>query len=206
MGKSYIIGIAGGSGSGKTTIANKIRAQLDTHVLYIPHDRYYKAQDEKTMAERVKTNYDHPQALETDLLIQHLEELLKGNSVEMPQYDFTHHTRQKECTIEKPSPLILIEGILLFENEQLRDLCDLKAYIDVPADIRILRRIKRDILERGRTIEMCTDQYLAFTRPMHEQFVEPTKGFADIIIPNSGNSDKGVQTIIDTLEKKLQIT
>jgi uridine kinase len=160
----------------------------------------------KTMAERVKTNYDHPQALETDLLIQHLEELLKGNSVEMPQYDFTHHTRQKECTIEKPSPLILIEGILLFENEQLRDLCDLKAYIDVPADIRILRRIKRDILERGRTIEMCTDQYLAFTRPMHEQFVEPTKGFADIIIPNSGNSDKGVQTIIDTLEKKLQIT
>ncbi len=204
MHNKLILGIAGGTGSGKTTIAEKIYEHFKTQAVYIPHDRYYKDQSEKSMEERVKTNYDHPDALETDLFITHLQELQKGDTVEVPEYDFTQHTRKTDATTQvTPAPLIIIEGILIFDNPLLRDLIDLKIYVDVPADIRILRRAKRDIEERGRTLDSVYDQYVATARPMHEKFVEPTKEFADIIIPRGGKNEKAVSTLIHTLEKRL---
>jgi uridine kinase len=204
MNKPYIIGIAGGTGSGKTTIADAIVSHFKDQVLSIPHDRYYRSQDALSMEERVKTNYDHPQALETDLLIQHIHELLIGQTVEMPDYDFSIHTRKKETTSEKPAPLILIEGILIYENKALRELIDLKIFVDVPADIRILRRIRRDVDERGRTVEMSMKQYFTTIRPMHEFFVEPSKQYADILIPHGGHNEKGIQAMIDTIEQRLK--
>ncbi len=200
----YIVGIAGGTGSGKTTIADVIVHHFNEKILSIPHDRYYRSQDELSMEERVKTNYDHPQALETDLLIQHIHELLNGNTVEMPDYDFAIHTRKKETTTVHPAPLILIEGILIYENEALRDLIDLKIFVDVPADIRIIRRIRRDVDERGRTVEMSMKQYFATIRPMHELFVEPSKHYSDILIPQGGHNQKGIQALIDTIENRLK--
>ena len=204
MHNKLILGIAGGTGSGKTTIAEKIFEHFKAQAVYIPHDRYYKDQSEKSMEERVKTNYDHPDALETDLFITHLKELQKGNTIEVPEYDFTQHTRKTDTTTSvSPAPLIIIEGILIFDNPLLRDLIDLKIYVDVPADIRILRRAKRDIEERGRTLDSVYNQYIATARPMHEKFVEPTKEFADIIIPRGGKNEKAVSTLIHTLEKRL---
>lgn len=205
MKNSFILGIAGGTGSGKTTIAEKLFDHFNDQAVYIPHDRYYNDQSEKTMEERIKTNYDHPNALETDLFIQHLKELQDGKTVEVPEYDFAIHTRKKDVTnTVSPAPLIIIEGILVFDNPLLRDLIDLKIYVDVPADIRILRRAKRDIEERGRTLDSVYTQYVKFTRPMHEKFVEPTKEFADIIVPRGGENEKAVSTLIHTLEKRLE--
>jgi len=203
--RPFILGIAGGTGSGKTTIAHKIKDYFNHDVIYIPHDRYYKDQSEKTMEDRIKTNYDHPDALETDLFIVQLKNLLEGKSVEIPEYDFTNHTRKKDITTSiSPSPFIIIEGILIFHDPALRDLIDLKIYVDVPADIRILRRTKRDIEERGRTLDSCYAQYVSTARPMHEQFVEPTKEFADIIVPRGGKNEKAVTTLIHTIEKRLK--
>ncbi|QQS43335.1 uridine kinase [Candidatus Roizmanbacteria bacterium] len=206
MHNKLILGIAGGTGSGKTTIAEKIYEHFKTRAVYIPHDRYYKDQSAKSMEERVKTNYDHPDALETELFISHLQDLQKGNTIEVPEYDFTQHTRKTDITTPvSPAPLILIEGILIFDNPLLRDLINLKIYVDVPADIRILRRAKRDIEERGRTLDSVYAQYIATARPMHEKFVEPTKEFADIIIPRGGKNEKAVSTLIHTLEKRLSV-
>lgn len=205
MNKPYLIGIAGGSGSGKTTIANKIVEHFKEHILHIPHDHYYKPQDHLAPEERVKTNYDHPNALETDFMITQLKELMEGKEVQMPEYDFTTHTRKKETTLVKPAPIILVEGILIYENKELRELLDIKLFIDVDADIRILRRLKRDVEERGRTIEMSINQYLETARPMHNLYVEPTKYFADILIPNGGYNKNGAQLIIDALEKRLKV-
>lgn len=204
--KSYIIGISGGTGSGKTTFAEKVVAHFQDKVTYIPHDRYYKDQSHLAMSERVKTNYDHPEALETNLFIQHLTALQQGNTVELPEYDFTHHTRMPDVTTTaSPTPLIIIEGILIFENEALRNMCDLKVFIDVAADIRILRRTIRDVKERGRTVESCYEQYIKTSRPMHAQFVEPTKEFAEIIIPGGGQNEKGLRAVIHTVEELLKM-
>lgn len=203
--RPFILGIAGGTGSGKTTIALKIKDYFNHDVIYVPHDRYYKDQSEKSMEERVKTNYDHPDALETDLFIKQLGDLLEGKTVEIPEYDFTNHTRKKGvATKVSPSPFIIIEGILIFHEPELRDLIDLKIYVDVPADIRVLRRTKRDIEERERTLDSCYAQYVTYTRPMHEKFVEPTKEFADIIVPRGGKNEKAVTTLIHTIEKRLK--
>lgn len=205
MNTSLILGIAGGTGSGKTTIAEKIYEHFRDQAVYIPHDRYYKDQSEKSMEERIKTNYDHPDALETDLFISHLQTLQKGEEVAIPEYDFTEHTRKADITTTiAPAPLTIIEGILIFDNPLLRDLIDLKIYVDVPADIRILRRAKRDIEERGRTLDTVYNQYVATARPMHEKYIEPTKEFADIIIPRGGKNEKAVSTLIHTLEKRLE--
>lgn len=205
MHKPFILGIAGGTGSGKTTIAQKIRSRFNHNVVYIPHDRYYKDQSKKTMRERVKTNYDHPDALETDLFIRQLKQLIKGKDIQVPEYDFTKHTRKKGVTTKiSPSKFIIIEGILIFHELKLRNLMDLKIYVDVPADIRILRRTKRDIEERGRTLDSCYNQYVTYTRPMHEKFVEPTKEHADIIIPRGGKNEQAVSTLIHTIEKRLK--
>ncbi|MDP4011331.1 MAG: uridine kinase [Candidatus Roizmanbacteria bacterium] len=203
--RPFILGIAGGTGSGKTTISHKIQEYFNHDVIYIPHDRYYKDQSSKSMEERVKTNYDHPDALETDLFIKQLGDLLEGKTVEIPEYDFTNHTRKKGVATKiSPSPFIIVEGILIFHEPKLRDLMDLKVYVDVPADIRILRRTKRDIEERGRTLDSCYAQYVSTARPMHEQFVEPTKEFADIIVPRGGKNEKAVTTLIHTIEKRLK--
>jgi len=203
--KPFILGIAGGTGSGKTTISHKIKDHFNHDVVYIPHDRYYKDQSMKSMEERIKTNYDHPDSMETDLFIRQLHDLLDEKPVEIPEYDFTHHTRKQGVTTSvSPSPFIIIEGILIFHEPELRDLMDLKVYIDVPSDIRVLRRTKRDIEERARTLESCYAQYVTYTRPMHEKFVEPTKEFADIIVPRGGKNEKEVTTLIHTIEKRLK--
>lgn len=204
MKKSFILGIAGGTGSGKTTIARTLSDHFTDQCVYIPHDRYYNDQSSKTMEERVKTNYDHPDALETELFIKQLHELLEGKTIETPEYDFTQHTRKTDTTIPvSPAPLVIIEGILLFDNPELRDMMDLMIFVDVSADIRILRRAKRDIEERGRTIDSVYEQYIHTARPMHEKYVEPTKAFADIIIPHGGKNEKAVSTLIHTLERRL---
>ena len=203
--RPFILGIAGGTGSGKTTIAHKIKDYFNHDVVYIPHDRYYKDQSAKTMGERIKTNYDHPDALETNLFIQDLHALRNGKTVKIPEYDFTNHTRKKGVSKKvSPSPFIIIEGILIFHEPGLRDVIDLKIYVDVPPDIRVLRRTKRDIEERGRTMDSCYAQYVTYTRPMHEKFVEPTKEFADIIVPRGGKNEKAVTTLIHTIEKRLK--
>ena len=203
--KPFILGIAGGTGSGKTTISRKIINHFNSKSLIIPHDRYYRDQSEKTMDERVKTNYDHPDALETDLMIKHLKQILSGKPAEIPEYDFTQHTRKPLVTFQAvATPLVVIEGILIFENKTLRDLFNFKVFVDVPADIRILRRTKRDIEERGRTLDSCYKQYITYTRPMHEKFVEPTKEFADIIVPRGGKNKIAVSTLIHTIEKRLK--
>lgn len=183
-----IIGIAGGTGSGKSTFTNKIKEAFadDTTVIY--YDNYYKAQDELPFEERKLQNYDHPDAFETDLLLKHLQKLKNGESVECPIYDYTIHNRSKEVTVIKPSPVIIIEGILVLQDERLRNQMDIKVYVDADADERILRRVIRDVEERGRDLQGIVDQYLTTVKPMHYVYVEPTKAMADVVI-NSGMND-----------------
>lgn len=185
--KPFIIGVAGGSGSGKTTLAQEILAQIPKDlVAHITHDSYYKDQSHLSMDERTKTNYDHPNSLETSLLVSHLKALQNGKAIEHPTYDFTHHTRSKKVISITPKPILLVEGILIFAEPQLRELFDLKIFVDTEGDLRLARRLLRDVQERGRTFEFGIKQFLEFTKPMHDQFVEPSKRFADIIIPEGG--------------------
>ena len=183
-----IIGIAGGTGSGKSTFTNTIKEAFadDTTVIY--YDNYYKAQDDLPFEERKLQNYDHPDAFETDLLLEHLQKLKNGESVECPIYDYTIHNRSKEVTVIKPSPVIIIEGILVLQDERLRNQMDIKVYVDADADERILRRVIRDVEERGRDLQGIVDQYLTTVKPMHYVYVEPTKAMADVVI-NSGMND-----------------
>lgn len=171
-----IIGIAGGSGSGKTSVTNKIMNNLEGHsVALIEQDYYYKDQSHLTFEQRLKTNYDHPFAFDNDLLIQNLKSLQSGQSVEVPTYDYTNHTRSDKTIAFQPKDVIIVEGIFALENEELRNMMDVKIYVDTDADLRILRRLVRDTKERGRTMESVIDQYLTVVRPMHNQFIEPTK-------------------------------
>lgn len=183
-----MIGIAGGTGSGKSTFTNKIKERFGDDVTVIYHDNYYRRRDEMTYEERTKVNYDHPDSLETDLLIEHLKMLKMGKSVECPIYDFTQHNRSNKTYTIHPSKVFLIEGILIFSDERLRDLFDIKVFVEADADERILRRIVRDVKERGRDIDNIMEQYLTTVKPMHSLYVEPTKTTADIII-NSGMND-----------------
>lgn len=183
-----MIGIAGGTGSGKSTFTNKIKQRFGDDVTVIYHDNYYRRRDEMTYEERTKVNYDHPSALETELLVEHLKKLKMGQSVECPIYDFTQHNRSNETYTIHPSKIFLIEGILIFSDENLRDLFDIKVFVEADADERILRRIARDVKERGRDIDNIMDQYLTTVKPMHSLYVEPTKTTADIII-NSGMNE-----------------
>jgi uridine kinase len=201
MSKPYIIGVAGGSGSGKTTVVeNLIKVLGKKSVTFISHDDYYKSQDQLPMEERIKTNYDHPQALETDLLISQLNELLLGRETHQPTYNFVKHTRSEKTVTLKPNPVIIVEGILVFESKKLRDLFNLKVFVDTEADIRIIRRIKRDIEERGRTFEYVVDQYLKYTKPMHNEFVEPNKRYADIIIPEGGKNTVALDLLLTKMK------
>lgn len=201
--KPYIIGVAGGSGSGKSTFTNRIKEKFGESVAVLYHDNYYKRQDNVPFEERVKVNYDHPASLETDLLTEHLEALKSGESIESPVYDFSKHNRSNEKIIIEPKAVIIVEGILLFNDESLRKLCDLKIYVEADADERILRRIIRDTEERGRDIKGIISQYLTTVKPMHYLYVEPTKSLADIVI-NSGMNDIAFELVSRKISEILE--
>ena len=201
MSKPILIGITGGTGSGKSTIADALYSNFSKDcIAMIQQDMYYKDQSHLSMEERVKTNYDHPMAFDNDLLVEHLKALINGKSIEKPSYDFTVHNRSKETAIVESRDIILVEGILILEDPRIRELLDIKVYVDTDADIRILRRLVRDIDERGRTVESVIDQYLKMVRPMHMEFTEPTKRYADIIIPEGGHN----YVAIDILMAKIR--
>ena len=192
----YVIGIAGGTGSGKTTFSRELVATLMTNkIVYISHDSYYRDLSDLPFSERVKVNFDHPDALETDLLIRHIEALRNGEAVDIPIYNFVEHTRSKETEHIEPQPVILIEGILIFAVKELRDLMDMKIFVDTDADIRFIRRLRRDIDERGRSVNSVCDQYINVVRPMHEAFVEPSKRYADIIVPRGGHNHAALDMV-----------
>lgn len=196
-----IIGVAGGSGSGKTTIADALIEAIDG-VASIKHDAYYRHQPHLSFEERSRVNYDHPDSLETDLLVGHLESLRSGQPVHQPVYDFAQHLRSPESVVVAPAPVVVVEGILVFAEAPLRSLMDLKVYVDTDPDLRLARRLERDIHERGRTTESVLAQYLATVRPMHEEFVEPSKRHADIIIPG-GMKIGAVATIIELIRARM---
>jgi len=198
-----MIGIAGGTGSGKSTFTNKIKERFGDEVTVIYHDNYYRRRDDMTYEERTKVNYDHPDSLETDLLIEHLKMLKMGQSVECPIYDFTQHNRSNKTYTIHPSKVFLIEGILIFSDERLRNLFDIKVFVEADADERILRRIVRDVKERGRDIDNIMEQYLTTVKPMHSLYVEPTKTTADIII-NSGMNDVAFDIMSLKIESLLK--
>ncbi len=195
-----IIGIAGGTGSGKSTFTNRLRNEFGDQVAVVYHDNYYKKQDNIPFEERKKVNYDHPDALETDLLIEHLKALKRGESIECPVYDYTVHNRSSQTILIEPKKIILVEGILLLADQRLRDLLDIKIFVEADADERILRRIVRDVKERGRDLDNIVQQYLTTVKPMHYLYVEPTKARADIII-NSGKND----VAFDIMRSKIQL-
>lgn len=187
MNKPIVIGVAGGTGSGKSTVATAIFKSLpDENILIIEQDAYYKDQSNLTVDERVKTNYDHPLAFDTELLIKHVKMLCNHQSIEKPIYNFSKHNREENSVCVVPKEIIIIEGIMILEDKRLRELMDIKIFVDTDADVRIIRRITRDINERGRTLESVIEQYLTTVKPAHEQFIEPTKKYADIIIPEGG--------------------
>jgi len=200
MNKPVVIGIAGGTGSGKTSIAKAIKKQVEEHVTVLTQDSYYKSFPDLPLKERHMINFDHPSTYDTKLLIEHIQNLVRNVPIEMPIYDFTTHLRKKETIQQNPAKIIIVEGILLFENEELRSLMDIKIFVDTDADIRIIRRIDRDIKERGRTLQSTIDQYLATVRPMHNEFVEPSKRFADIIIPEGGHNKIGIDMIVSKIK------
>lgn len=185
--KPLIIGIAGGTGSGKTTLTNSLLKRFNGQVGVIYHDNYYKRNDHLTYDERTELNYDAPTAFDNDLLVTHLKALIAGQTIETPVYDFTDHNRSEETMIVQPQRIIILEGILIFVEEEIRKLCDIKIFVDTDADVRILRRLRRDVIERGRSIESVESQYLATVKPMHELHVEPSKRHADMIIPEGAN-------------------
>ncbi|SDP31277.1 uridine kinase [Selenomonas ruminantium] len=200
--KTTIIGIAGGSGSGKSTFTNRLKNFFGDNITVIYHDNYYRANDDLSMEERRKINYDHPQALETDLLVEHLEALRNGESIKCPVYDFTQHNRSDKTVTINPSRVIVVEGILIFQDERLRDLFDIKIFVEADADERILRRVVRDMEERGRELQDIIEHYLATVKPMHYLYVEPTRNVADIVL-NSGLNDVAFEVMKNKIERIL---
>ena len=198
-----IIGIAGGSGSGKTTLARNISEHFGGKIAFLRHDDYYKPTDGLTEEERRCRNYDHPDAFETELLIKHLDMLRCGRSVECPVYDYKCHNRSPKHRHIESAPVIIVEGILIFENRELLKRLDMKIFVDTDADVRIIRRIVRDVKRRGRSLDTVIEQYLSTVKPMHDAFVEPCKKLADIIIPEGGKNPVAYGMIIDKIEKQL---
>lgn len=205
MNKPILIGITGGTGSGKSSIADAIYSSFSNEcIAMIQQDMYYKDQSDLSMEERIKTNYDHPKAFDNDLLIKHLNDLINGISIDKPIYDFSAHNRAKETVRVEPRSIIIVEGILVLEDIRLRELLDIKVYVDTDADIRILRRLVRDINERGRTVDSVVNQYLEVVRPMHLQFTEPTKRYADIIVPEGGQNKVAIDILVSKIKDILK--
>ena len=198
-----VIGIAGGTGSGKTTLMNNIMAQFEGMVTVLSHDNYYKRHDELTFEERSGLNYDEPDAIETSLMVEHLKALRAGQAIDCPVYDFTRHNRSDETIRLEPRPVIIVEGILIFENEPLRNLMDIRLFVDTDADMRLCRRIKRDVNKRGRTLESVLTQYQATVKPMHEKYVEPSKKYANLVIPEGGKNVVALDMILGRIQKHL---
>lgn len=202
-----VIGIAGGTGSGKTTVANVILQRAGAEqIAFVPHDAYYRDLVELPIAQRELINFDHPDSLETSLLIEHVNDLKNWRTVSIPVYDFTTHTRTEKVVQILPHPVVLVEGILVFVEPALRELFDIKIFVDTPADIRFIRRLERDILERGRTVESVIHQYQSTVRPMHEEFVEPSKRFADVIIPEGGLNTVAMDLVVARIDALLNLT
>ena len=199
-----VIGIAGGTGSGKTTLMNNLIDQFRDHVTLLSHDNYYKRHDDLTYEERCQLNYDEPAALETDLMAAHLDQLRQGNAIDCPVYDFTQHNRSDKTIRIVPRKVIIVEGILIFENKELRDLMDIRIFVDTDADVRLCRRILRDVEERGRSLESVLSQYQNTVKPMHEMYVEPSKKFANIIVPEGGKNYVALDMITGRIRRHLE--
>lgn len=205
MTKPIIIGVAGGTASGKTTVSRKILQTVGAnHIAYIDHDAYYRDLSHLPLEERQKVNFDHPDSLENALMIAHLQTLLQGQTVEIPVYDFAQYIRTSQLNRVESRRVILVEGILIFVDKELREMMDIKIYVDAPPDLRFIRRLKRDIAERGRSVNHVIEQYLETVRPMHQEFVEPSKHFADVIIPRGGRNIKAIQMVVAQIERMLE--
>lgn len=204
MSEVLMIGIAGGTGSGKSTLTQRIKEYFGEDVTVLMHDNYYKAHDDMTYEERTHLNYDHPNAFDTDLMIEHVKALRSGADIICPVYDFSSHNRSGNTITIHPNKVMIIEGILIFDRRELTDLMDIKIYVDTDADVRILRRITRDVKERGRSLDSVIRQYLTTVKPMHEQFVEPSKKYADIIIPEGGQNQVALEMLIQRIRKHLE--
>ena len=203
--KVTIIGIAGGSGSGKSTLVSKLQEAFGTEdVATLCHDYYYKEHTDLSYEQRTQLNYDHPQAFDTDMMIEHIKMLKQGKEIERPVYSFVEHNRTSERVVVKPSNVVIIDGILIFENRELRDLMDIKVFVDTDADVRLARRILRDVCNRGRSMESVIEQYLSTVKPMHEEFVEPSKRYADVIIPEGGFNSVAVEMLIENIRSLIE--
>ncbi len=203
MSDILVVGIAGGSGGGKTTLTNNLIRRFGDKVSLVHHDNYYRAHDDLTYDERALLNYDEPEAFETEMMVEHLRLLRQGRSIHCPVYDFTVHNRSKETELIVPRPVILVEGILIFASPELMKLMDMKVFVDTDADVRLARRVLRDVEERGRTVRSVVDQWQATVKPMHEKYVEPSKKNADIIIPQGGSNRAALELIIGYIQKHL---
>lgn len=202
---TIIIGIAGGTGSGKSTLVRKLTEEFGEKVVTLCHDYYYKANNDMALEDRARLNYDHPNAFDTDMLIEHLKDLKEGKAIDRPVYSFVSHNRMEETIHVEPARVIIVEGILIFENKALREIFDIKVFVDTDADVRIIRRILRDVKERGRSLDSVIDQYLTTVKMMHEEFVEPSKRYADIIIPEGGYNKVALSMLIDKINCLLAL-
>ena len=200
---SILIGIAGGTGSGKTTLTRHLKEHFGQEVTVISHDNYYKRRDGKTYEERAKVNYDHPSAFDTDLLIEHLRQLKAGHSIQCPVYSYSDHNRTDRTVEIFPTKVIIVEGILIFQNPTLRDMFDIKIFVETDADVRILRRALRDVEERGRTLQSVVTQYLTTVKPMHEQYVEPSRKYADIVVLEGGHNLVALEMIMQRIQNHI---
>ena len=203
MNDILVIGIAGGTGSGKTTLMKNLVDRFGDVVTVLSHDNYYRRRDGLTMDERRRINYDEPAALETDLMAAHLERLRRGETIECPEYDFAAHNRSDKTTTVVPKKVIIVEGILIFEDAKLRDLMDIRIFVDTDADVRLCRRIARDVSERGRTLDSVLEQYQETVKPMHEKYVEPSKKFANIVVPEGGRNFVALDMIMGRIQRHL---
>ena len=199
-----VIGIAGGTGSGKTTLMDNLVKRFSDDVTVLSHDNYYHRRDDMTLEERSKVNYDEPAALETDLMVRHLDLLRQGQAIECPVYDFSQHNRSNKTTTIEPKRVIIVEGILIFEDDALRDLMDIRIFVDTDADVRLGRRILRDVEERGRTLQSVLEQYQTTVKPMHEMYVEPSKKHAHLVVPEGGRNFVALDMILSRIERHLE--